>query len=200
MQIHVSYHFCRLVAVKWVSGVQVNHADAPLLEAPFLVIIFDSWTTITDIFSTELARRFQSRTLDCVEWSTETHHQTLIMVQKRSLDDSEVVSTIKPKTAKLETHTLDNEVGYATQPSTGDQHQNNDASVASAPPKSKAARFNARTLKKLQAALDRDPEIDLTTQMPMDYSARLVRFQKEPQEKAKEAIGKFYWKPRSMQH
>lgn len=40
--------------------------------------------------------------------------------------------------------------------------------------KSKAARFNAHTLKKLQAAVSDDPEIDLTTRMPIEYSNRLT--------------------------
>ncbi|KKK21111.1 hypothetical protein ARAM_007618, partial [Aspergillus rambellii] len=39
--------------------------------------------------------------------------------------------------------------------------------------KSKAARFNARALTKLQAAIEKDPEIDLTAKLPLRYSARL---------------------------
>lgn len=40
-------------------------------------------------------------------------------------------------------------------------------------PQSKAAKFNAHAVKKLQAALSNDPEIDLATQLPIHYSARL---------------------------
>lgn len=39
--------------------------------------------------------------------------------------------------------------------------------------KSKAARFNAHTLKLLQAAVKQDPEVDLTTKLPTRYSDRL---------------------------
>ncbi|OJJ81320.1 uncharacterized protein ASPGLDRAFT_28157 [Aspergillus glaucus CBS 516.65] len=42
---------------------------------------------------------------------------------------------------------------------------------------SKAAKFNAHTSRKLQAAVSHDPEIDLTTQMPIDYTGRLIRMQ-----------------------
>lgn len=45
--------------------------------------------------------------------------------------------------------------------------------------KSKAARFNAHTIKRLQAAICNDPEIDLTTQMPIDYSSRLLDMRNE---------------------
>lgn len=40
---------------------------------------------------------------------------------------------------------------------------------------SKAARFNAHTLKKLQAAVTKDPEIDLTEQFPWEYPRRLMK-------------------------
>jgi hypothetical protein len=40
---------------------------------------------------------------------------------------------------------------------------------------SKAARFNVHTLKRLQNAANKDPEIDLTAQMPTDYSNRLAK-------------------------
>ena len=43
---------------------------------------------------------------------------------------------------------------------------------------SKAARFNARTLKKLQAAITKDPEIDLLEQFPMEYQERLMEMRK----------------------
>jgi hypothetical protein len=46
--------------------------------------------------------------------------------------------------------------------------------VAAPAYRSKAARFNAHTLKRLQAAVEQDPEIDLTTRLPMDYSSRLT--------------------------
>jgi hypothetical protein len=38
---------------------------------------------------------------------------------------------------------------------------------------SKAARFNARILKKVQDAIASDPEVDLVTKLPADYSTRL---------------------------
>ncbi|KAI2733292.1 hypothetical protein CBS147332_307 [Penicillium roqueforti] len=40
---------------------------------------------------------------------------------------------------------------------------------------SEAVRFNARTLKKLQAALTKDPEVDLADQFPTQYLERLLR-------------------------
>lgn len=55
---------------------------------------------------------------------------------------------------------------------------------------SKASKFNAHKLKKLQAAIEENPEVDLTTKMPTNYSARLARFQKESHNRAKEALGK----------
>ncbi|RJE17965.1 Phosphotransferase enzyme family [Aspergillus sclerotialis] len=64
------------------------------------------------------------------------------------------------------------------------------ASITSPPPKSKAARFNAHTLRKLQAAVDNDPEINLMTQMPMDYTTRLIEFQGEGREESREIIEK----------
>jgi hypothetical protein len=39
---------------------------------------------------------------------------------------------------------------------------------------SKAARFNAHVLKKLQIAVKNDPEINLVEQFPTDYPQRLV--------------------------
>jgi hypothetical protein len=50
---------------------------------------------------------------------------------------------------------------------------------------SKAAKFNAHTLRKLQAAVSHDPEVDLTTRMPIDYTSRLTRMQT-----SKEVLGK----------
>ena len=41
--------------------------------------------------------------------------------------------------------------------------------------KSKAARFNAYILKRLQAAVTKDPEINLAEQFPADYSERLTK-------------------------
>lgn len=112
------------------------------------------------------------------------------MVQKRSLDDSEVMSTAEPKAARLETQTLEIRNGCSRQLSTRDLKKGHDASITSATPKSKAAKFKARTLRKLQAAVDKDPEINLITQMPMDYPVRLVEFQEEFQENAEETIGR----------
>ncbi|RAL03101.1 uncharacterized protein BO80DRAFT_462848 [Aspergillus ibericus CBS 121593] len=40
---------------------------------------------------------------------------------------------------------------------------------------SRASRFNTHALKKLQAAVALDPDVDLTTKLPTDYSARLER-------------------------
>jgi hypothetical protein len=39
--------------------------------------------------------------------------------------------------------------------------------------KSKAAKFNNLILKKLQDAIDKDPEVDLAKLLPLRYSARL---------------------------
>lgn len=50
---------------------------------------------------------------------------------------------------------------------------------------SEAAKFNARTLRKLQAAVSHDPEIDLATQMPINYSSRLIEMRA-----SKDALGK----------
>jgi hypothetical protein len=44
--------------------------------------------------------------------------------------------------------------------------------------KSKAVRFNAHTLKKLQAAVMKDPEINLAEQFPLEYSQRLMEMRK----------------------
>jgi len=96
------------------------------------------------------------------------------MVQKRSLDGSD---SAELKAARLETQGPNS---CSTQPSSKDPEKGHDASIASATPKSRAAKFNTRTLKKLQAAVDKNREVDLTTQMPLNYSVRLVRFQEEP--------------------
>ncbi|PYI24696.1 hypothetical protein BO99DRAFT_478261 [Aspergillus violaceofuscus CBS 115571] len=47
--------------------------------------------------------------------------------------------------------------------------------------KSNAAKFNARTLTKLQAAIEKDPEIDLTTKWPLRYSDRLHEMRQDVQ-------------------
>ncbi|RAH40233.1 uncharacterized protein BO95DRAFT_376130 [Aspergillus brunneoviolaceus CBS 621.78] len=47
--------------------------------------------------------------------------------------------------------------------------------------KSKAAKFNARTLTKLQAAIEKDPEIDLTANLPLRYSDRLNEMRQDVQ-------------------
>lgn len=112
------------------------------------------------------------------------------MVQKRSLDDLEVMSTAEPKVTRLETQTLENRNNRCTQISARDPKKGHDASVISAPPKSKAAKFNAHTLRKLQAAVDKDPEVNLIVQIPIDYSLRLVEFQEEFHEKANETTGR----------
>jgi hypothetical protein len=44
--------------------------------------------------------------------------------------------------------------------------------------KSKAARFNAHILKKLQAAVMKDPEINLAEQFPQEYPQRLMEMRK----------------------
>lgn len=44
--------------------------------------------------------------------------------------------------------------------------------------KSKAARFNAHILKKLQAAVTKDPEINLAEQFPAEYPQRLMEMRK----------------------
>ncbi|PGG98661.1 hypothetical protein AJ80_09498 [Polytolypa hystricis UAMH7299] len=44
--------------------------------------------------------------------------------------------------------------------------------------KSKAAKFNAHTLQKLQDAVEIDPEVDLTTKLPSRYSARLTKMRR----------------------
>lgn len=42
-------------------------------------------------------------------------------------------------------------------------------------PLSDAAKFNAAALRKVQKALEEDPEIDIATALPSNYSDRLVR-------------------------
>ena len=98
--------------------------------------------------------------------------------------------TPERKAARMEAHTLESQNGCSTRLFSRDPKRGRDPSIISAQPKSKAAKFNAHTLRKLQAAFDKDPEIDLTAQMPMDYTVRLVQFQEEFQEKAKESHGK----------
>ena len=51
-----------------------------------------------------------------------------------------------------------------------------DDSNSQACPGPRASEFNVHTVKKLQAAIDRDPEIDLTRQMPIDYTNRLAKY------------------------
>lgn len=74
------------------------------------------------------------------------------MTQKRKLDDSEVIPTAEVKAARLETHMLENRNACGTQLFTRDLKKYHYASS-----KSKAAKFNAHTLRKLQAAVDKDP-------------------------------------------
>ncbi|KAB8256782.1 hypothetical protein BDV32DRAFT_90497 [Aspergillus pseudonomiae] len=45
--------------------------------------------------------------------------------------------------------------------------------------KSKASKFNTHVIKKLQAAVNMDPEIDLTTKLPSEYSSRLDIMRRE---------------------
>lgn len=52
-------------------------------------------------------------------------------------------------------------------------------------PNMKTKYFDTLTLRKLQAAVSHDPEIDLTAQMPTDYTNRLIRMQN-----SKEVLGK----------
>ncbi|KMU79221.1 hypothetical protein CISG_07652 [Coccidioides immitis RMSCC 3703] len=103
--------------------------------------------------------------------------------------DSGVMSTSKLRAARLGTK-LENRKCRSTQPSTRTLNKGHDASITSTPLKSKAAKFNTHTLRKLQAAVDNDPEINLITQMPLDYSIRLVEFQGECREESKEIIEK----------
>jgi hypothetical protein len=48
--------------------------------------------------------------------------------------------------------------------------------------KSKAARFNLYTLKKLQEAVEEDPEIDITSKLPMEYSRRVSEMRNSTKE------------------
>lgn len=121
------------------------------------------------------------------------------MVQERCLDGSDTIPTAERKVARLKTGTLENRNSCGTQPSTNDPREGTDASIALAPPISKAVKFNAHTLKKLQAAFDNDPEADLLTNMPPNYSIRLARFQKDSPKKAKETISRFNGRARSIQ-
>ncbi|TPX23527.1 hypothetical protein DIZ76_012861 [Coccidioides immitis] len=102
------------------------------------------------------------------------------------------MSTSKLRAARLGTK-LENRKCRSTQPSTRTLNKGHDASITSTPLKSKAAKFNTHTLRKLQAAVDNDPEINLITQMPLDYSIRLVEFQGECREESKEIIGMTGW-------
>lgn len=113
---------------------------------------------------------------------------TFIMAQKRSLVDSDVMST-EPKVAKLETCPTEHRSGSSAQLS-ANLKRGHDASTVSVLPKSKAAKFNAHTLRKLKAAIDKNPEVDLTAQMPINYSVRLVAYREEFQEQTNEAPGK----------
>lgn len=45
---------------------------------------------------------------------------------------------------------------------------------------SKASKFNAHTLKELQAAIEENPEVDLTTKMPMNTLLAWPDFKKNP--------------------
>lgn len=63
-------------------------------------------------------------------------------------------------------------------------------------PKSKASRFNAHTVRKLQAAINDDPEVDLVSRMPMDYSSRLI----EMRDSEKNSSGKQYKRAKFSSH
>ncbi|KAJ5105668.1 hypothetical protein NUU61_003015 [Penicillium alfredii] len=89
------------------------------------------------------------------------------------------MSIPEPKAARLENHNSGHGEKSSTQLPTRDSKRGHDESAISIAPKSKAAKFNAHTLRKLQTAFDKNPEIDLTTQMPTEYSVRLVEFQGE---------------------
>lgn len=118
----------------------------------------------------------------------------LIMVQKRGQADSDGVSPgPQPKTARLGTDTpARRDVSNANQ-STNDGAKGHDTMGDSKSSISKAAKFNARTLKKLQAAIEKTPEVDLFTQFPPEYSSRLVDFQEDDRATAKETPGKPGW-------
>ena len=99
------------------------------------------------------------------------------------------MSTAKLKVARPETDTLENENCRSTQPSTKNIKNSLDASIASTPQISHAAKFNARTLRKLQAAVDDDPEVNLMEKLPFNYATRVVAYQAEARERAKKSIG-----------
>lgn len=101
--------------------------------------------------------------------------------------------------ARSKTGTLEDSNSCGTQPSTNDPKKDTDTSIASAPPRSRAARLNTNVLRKLQAAFDNNPEVDLLTKMPQDYSTRLTRLQKEPPpEEVKAANSRFNGRARSV--
>lgn len=82
--------------------------------------------------------------------------------------------------------TLENQNSCGTQSSTNDPKDGTDASIALAPPLSRAAKFNTHTLKRLQAVFDNDPEADLLTNLFLNYSIRLAKYQKDsPKSKKK---------------
>nr|KMM66405.1 hypothetical protein CPAG_02744 [Coccidioides posadasii RMSCC 3488] len=57
--------------------------------------------------------------------------------------------------------------------------------------KSKAAKFNAHTLQKLRDAVEIDPEVDLTTKLPLRYSTRLTKMRRVAQSDEDEDIRAF---------
>lgn len=46
---------------------------------------------------------------------------------------------------------------------------------------SEAAQFNRMVLRKLQKAIEADPEVDLASKLPANYSSRLAERKKEDQ-------------------
>jgi hypothetical protein len=93
--------------------------------------------------------------------------------------------------SKTRVSCLSRKIGnVAAQLSTRDLKKGPKASITSPPPKSQAAKFNARVLKKLQAAVDNNPDINLMTQMPINYTSRLIEFQGEDREESKEISGR----------
>lgn len=46
---------------------------------------------------------------------------------------------------------------------------------------SEAAQFNRMVLRKLQKAIEADPEVDLASKLPTNYSSRLAERKKEDQ-------------------
>lgn len=72
-----------------------------------------------------------------------------------------------------------------------DQKTTSNSLESTTPPRSKAARFNAHTLRKLSRALSRDQEIDLISQMPIKYSDRLADMRDSAESLSESTISPF---------